>query len=606
MNTSKPTPVELSQILIEKTKRDLESASCGFKVTVPIIAEHLSVSISMIRKVRKGEKEFGRATFRRLAESANRSFDEYVLDLLKWGVLELPRLRCDHSPQTDEATATSDAVEDAFLRLDRTFSEIRKEIRTRAWNPKRFSSGDCRVEDSRQTFMVVFSAVAKFMDLISVRFLKSAAVIFHRGDSSDAFGYGLRRDYRCSDWETPFLTDEDIPSELSREIIGVWTQDSPGHSWLQAYDVCIDAQSGGSDGAHPFFSTHSSADRSDRILVRPVHAQFHPVGGINTRTDSTRTSLLLRFAQDDTDIVTHVAESLADRLVDMLEYVRLVWIQDLAFVRSLTDSSLSMSLRALPPKSTQLTRLECEQRVSKLARTIESSVIRSQTDQHVIKQGKSPRVDRGLHDLLAKLMAFDFWVFDEDRSEFHSHWCDGFSVTMPMSSSHEVIDSSDGRRVDYRFLYQRYLGELKPSGVGGKSIACIADQCFLNVERDFETGMMKRAVRLLERGNQVAIPFDLVDGEESGSYRRLSHAIGWFRLSGKHSTETIIDFVGWIDSITRNVDGVKIRIRSASGAVDSVNRKRKLKRAEIQNALDAGERVLTGYLRSVDSSKHSN
>lgn len=586
------TPNILSRILIQKTRQELESSACGFKVTLPLIAEHLGVSLSMVKKINAGKKEFGRDTFRGFASRCGMTLEAYVATLVKWDAIYGDNVSVDeNTANITEPRRTDDDVADAFSRLDIAFAKLRHAIRTRSWGTTLFPPRDSPVQDSRHTFTLTFTALAKFCDLISIRLLRSAAVVFHRDAQRDYFGYGLRRDPETGEWKTPYLSRDDISVGLVQWVSAAWDNVSGRPCWLQASDLPISSQeidrsSGG------FYATTNVQCGSDRILICPVHEHHHPVTGVRVPADSTRTTLILRVSADYSDVVTHLAEMLADRLVDMIDYIRLAWIQDLASIRSLTDSALSLSMRTLPSHPTQLEEEMCDIRVGSLRDTIRSAVsdvwVASPTNSGA--KGATSARKPSLRKMLKRLLAFDVWVFDEVKCEFRPHRSDAYRASMPYSDSVSVTDPGQVRLVPYREAYENYLPELRPSGVGGKSIACIAWQCFLNVDRSLDVGLFKRAVRLLERGNQVAVPFDIMEYDKNGRYTRISHIIVWFRFEGHHDIPAVKAFVEWLDSLVRKCPNVKIRI---GGPTTNLGTKgRKLNMNEIQKALDVGASLL--------------
>jgi hypothetical protein len=589
-NNSVPTPNELSKMLIRMTKHELEASACGFKVTNPIVAEHLGVSVSMIKQINAGKKEFGRTTFQRLAECSGVPFEKYVASIMKWHVINGER--SDEGQYGSEPRCSGtlpDGVESAFSALEDAFSSIRRELRHRSWRSFQMHGRGCPVEDSRQSFTLIFMALAKFFDLISVRLLKSCAVIFHRDSEGESFGYGLRRNRSSNEWEAPFLNTQEISDRLFRSIAAAWSAEAGDHTWLEARDACEPHGFGEVDNACSFFATGHGKSAEDRILIQPVHEQYHPVAGLRARTDCTRTTLVMRFSFDDSSVVAHVMETIADRTVDIIEYVRLHWIQDLAISRSLTNSALSLSLRTLPSQRTQLTLQECSRRNSLLLQRIRSAAISHQCSS---QRKKGAQSSGPLGKMLSKMLACDVWVFDEGIGKFFSHPNGDHSIVLPIAEKTLLVDPDQGRRVTYKEAYERHLVELKPSGLGGKSISCIATQCFLNVQRDFQAGLLKQAVRLLERGNQVAIPVDLVEHGDDGKCVKLSHAVLWVRFDGQHSAAAVKAFVQWVDQQLAQIEGVKIRI----GDTGNGSRKhRKLKVAEIDAALNVGMELLNEF-----------
>ncbi|MDB5342934.1 MAG: hypothetical protein JWP89_1311 [Schlesneria sp.] len=587
------TPNVLSRILVHKTRQELESSACGFKVTLPLVAEHLGISLSMVKKIIAGKKEFGRDTFRGFANRSGMTFEGYVAALVKWDAIygDNDHVVKNNDQLVVDSPRLTDDLGDAFSRLDVAFAKLRHAIRTRSWGNRFLPPRDCPVQDSRHTFTLTFTALAKFCDLISVRLLRSAAVIFHRDTQGDLFGYGLRRDSESGEWKTPYLSRDDISTGLIQWFTTTWGNESERLCWLQASDLRLPSpETPGVAGT--FFATTKTQHDSDRILICPVHEQYHPVTGVRVPPDSTRTTLILRFSADYSAVVTQLAEMLADRLVDMIEYIRLTWIQDLAAVRSLTDSALSLSMRTLPSQPTQLEEECCDSRVGSLTEIIRRAMpdVSAASQSNSIGGGTANIRKQSLRKMLKRLLAFDFWVFDEVKCEFRSHSSNTYRVCMPYSDSISVTDPGQERLVSYSEAYKNYLSELRPSGVGGKSIACIAWQCFLNVDRSLDVGLFKRAVRLLERGNQVAVPFDVMEYDKGGRYTRISHAIGWFRFEGHHDIPAVKAFVEWLDSLVRKCAGVKIRIGGPSTSV--ATKGRKLNSAEIQKALDVGASLL--------------
>jgi hypothetical protein len=555
----------------------------------------------MVKQISAGKKAFGKETFQRLADQSGLSLTEFIASLLRWNALYGHRVDGKAYPNSYPSKDSSDKaisaeVEEAFSFLETSYRRIREELRKLSWHNHNRNNQASRADDA-QVFALIFKALSEFFDQTSVRLLKSCAVIFHRDrfdNESDYFGYGLKRHQETEEWQTPFIDSNDITEILTKEINVAWSHYSDARTWLEAKDVFPSWSPSNNyspdkheDCSNFFLEEKCGSAQKDKLIIQPVHEQSNPMQGVGARMNIIRTTLIFRFSYDDNVAINHVMETVASRTADIIEYVRLLRFQDVVLIRSLTDSALSLKLCTLPRQSQYLEgdafKPQVKSILLKLRKIAEAIQVESKVNAYQTDTEVASRLD-----FLRELLACDVWVFDERSNNFFDHRSSEFRCTLPLARKKEVFDQLTGNKTSYETAYNNYLSALRPSGLGGKSLSCIAHRLPINVD-DRSFSLLKKEVRILEQGNQVAVPIDLFQNDDNGNCRNFAHAILWARFDGKQTVAAVGQFIMWLCEEINRIDGVRIAVGESSR---SFSKSLKLSTSDISRLLENGKQAV--------------
>ena len=585
-----PTPPQLSRLLVERMRHELRIRD-GFRAPLAMIAQNFDVSVSMIKQVMSGNRSFSRRKFEELANQQQQPLGAYLADLMRWGnvqkLLEQPtgesrEYKYANSHHEDQAASASEArtadMDTASVLLEARIRDIRANLR-KDMNETHANGSPRSAEEEMPIIMLLFSAICSYINLINPMMIKSVVVLIDRlkGEESVCTSgvskwYALTRQENSSDdsWAMEHSSLGALPLELF---------DAIGEAWQEVHETKIMSflhllptfNRNHEESLDQFLyalgrTENPTYDAANYAIIQPVHSYKHPCH--ENTCNITRTTLMLvtngAFVRND--IARKVILNLLRVVADTLEVQRLFWAN---------------SLKGTHSTKTQLG-TDCHRAIVELLDKIELAVLEA--------IGTTDRKDATERKTASALLAFDFWLLDAN-DEFVAAG-ESFSRVLPRGNSEVVI--VDGRTKCWREYYREHLDELRPSASGGKSLSALREQCWLNINRSYQKGRTP-AVKNIERGNQVAVPFMLRERQRKPS--ESAYGVCWFRFYGdNHENKDIAKLLRKIDMTIRESDkensGVELQMLLKRRPSRPLSKARLL---EIEKAAEAGDKLLKSH-----------